>query len=285
MGRQEILTSAILALLGLGVALWLAAARVPPIPVLAVAPEMPVDLPILASPPARDLPRMETSTVPFGPALGWNGLPCGPSLHVEPAGTGLMWVTVHAPCRAGEIVEVAHGPLRFAERLSLRGTLSVGVPRLAPGYGFTARIGEILLHAAPAVDGERMDVSGLVWSAPLTLSVAAFEFGAASGSPGHITAGSGNGAGRVLRFGDPALGPVTELYVGPDTAGPGVVRFHVEAQPTTAACTGEQLLTAFHSAPGGLTVREIILRLGPCDAALEIIVLKDLLEDLKIAGR
>jgi len=285
MGRPEILTSATLALAGLVLALWLSASRVPPTPAPPGAPEMADGQLALAIPPARDLPRMEASAVPPEPALGWNGLPCGPSLHVEPAEAGLLRVAVHAPCHAGEVVEVTYGPLNFAERLSVRGTLQARVPRLARGANISARVEGTLLEAEAPVKGHIAEVSGLVWSSPLALSLAAFEFGAGPGGPGHLTAGSGNGAGRVLRLGDPALGPVTELYVGPETAGPGVVRLHVMARPTAAGCTGEQPLTAFRSGPRTLTVRDIRLRLGPCDGTSEIILLKNLLEDLKIAGR
>jgi len=243
------------------------------------------DLPALAVSPARDLPSMEPSAVPPELALGWNGLPCGPSLHVAPAEAGLVRVAVHAPCHAGEVVEVTYGPLEFAERLSVRGTLQARVPRLARGANISARIEGTLLEAEAPVKGHIAEVSGLVWSSPLALSLAAFEFGAGPGGPGHLTAGSGNGAGRVLRLGDAALGPVTEFYVGPETAGPGVVRLHVMARPTAAGCTGEQPLTAFRSGPRTLTVRDIRLRLGPCDGNPEFILLKNLLEDLKIAGR
>lgn len=285
MGRPEILTSAALAAAGLALALWLAANRPPPTPAPPGAPEALAGVSELASLAERDLPRMATVAAPPDLALGANGLPCGPSLNIEPEKGGILSVTVTAPCRAGEAVEIAHGPLRFTERLSVRGALRVTVPRLSRATGFTARIGATFLQADAAGDGETAHVSGLVWSPPLELSLVALEFGAGPGSRGHVTAGVESGAGRVLRLGEPALGLVTDLYAGPATEGPGVVRLHVRARRTEAACSGEQSLVAFRTDSSGLTVRDIRLRLGPCNGAPETILLKNLLEDLKIAGR
>ena len=285
MGRPEILTSAALAAAGLALALWLAANRPPHTPEPPGAPEALAALSPLASLPERDLPRMEAGAAPPDLALGANGLPCGPSLQVAPERAGVLWVTVTAPCRAGEAVEIVHGPLRFTERLSVRGALRATVPRLTREAGITARIGETFLKADAAVDGETAHVSGLVWSPPLELSLVALEFGAGQGDRGHLTAGVDSGAGRVLRLGEPALGVVTDLYIGPRTEGPGVVRLHVRARRTEAACGGEQPLVAFRTGSSGLAVRDIRLRLGPCDGAPETILLKNLLEDLKIAGR
>lgn len=281
MKRPEFLTSAILAVAGLALAFWLAANRLPKAPDPPTAPAEAVGIPMLASLSKRELPA--TGAISRFPdvASGHNGLPCGPTLSAAAAAPGFAVLSLSAPCSTGEVVEVTHGPIRFADRLSDRGTLRVIVPVMEAGLGYRAELNGAALDAA-AVEGPQSRVlSGVQWSAPLDMSLAAFEFGSSEA----VRAEGPTGSGRVLRLGQPGLGDMTELYIGPQAAGPGVVRLHVEARTEPAACDAPQPLQVFHAEDGAVAVRDIRLRLAGCDGGVRRVLLKNLVDDLKIAGR
>ncbi|MDJ1009560.1 MAG: hypothetical protein QNJ13_17240 [Paracoccaceae bacterium] len=286
MHRPEFLTAAALAVAGLGLALWLAANRVPATPAPPGPPEVAAATLRLPNPEGRSLPEAPVFAALPDIDLGPNGLPCGPTIAVENGAPGFVRLAVDAPCRAGEIVTVVHGPLHFSDRLSPRGTFRVEFPVLDAEAGFQARVGDRELEAAAATpEPLPVAISGLSWTGPLDISLAAFEFGAAEDTEGHVTSLNPRGAGRIVRLGDPSIGRATELYLGPDAGGPGVVRLHAEVTRVPELCTDAQPLSAFRFGPGGLQTRDVRLTLAPCDGLPETVLLKNLLEDLKIAGR
>ncbi len=285
MARPEILTSAVLIVGGLALALWLAANRIPPTPAPPTDPALAAADMRLASPLRRELPGASGSVTLPNLDLGPNGLPCGPTLDVREGAPGMARVAVDAPCLGGAIVEIAHGPMRFSDHLSSRGTLRVDVPVLVTGADVIAHVQDHRLEAAMPVTPPAGVIGGLSWAAPLDLSLAAYEFGAAEGDAGHVTAERQRGAGRVIRLGDPAAGAVTEIYLGARSGGPGVVRLHAEITPMRETCTEPVPLTGFRADAGGVEIRDIRLTLAPCSGLPESVVLKNLLEDLKIAGR
>jgi len=279
MGRPEILTSAVLALAGLALALWLSAIRVPTTPAPPTLPE--VALPALQSMPARELPRATPIPLPPDMPTGFNGLPCGAELVVGPARGGVHWIALKAPCRAGEIAEVTYGPMAFAVRLTGEGRLDVEVPALPGGGRVDVAIGTDRLSALAPADGLLRPVAGLSWAAPMDLSLAAYEFSATRA----VRAGDDNGLGTVRRLGEPGLGAVTEVYLGPVAAGPGVVRLHVGAVVGPELCSGDHPLTAFEATSGSVRVRDIRLNLGACGRPGATVRLKYLLDDLRLRGR
>lgn len=279
MGRPEILTSAVLALAGLALALWLSATRVPMTPAPPAPPE--VALPALEGTPTRSLPRTTRIPVPPDMPTGFNGLPCGPELVVGPARSGVHRIALKAPCRAGEIAEVTYGPMAFAMRLTDEGRLDVEVPALPGGGRVDVALGPDPLSAqAPAEDLVR-PVAGLSWAAPIDLSLAAYEFSATRA----VRAGDDTGLGTVLRLGEPGLGAVTEVYLGPVAAGPGVVRLHVGVVTGPELCGGARPLTAFEATSGSVRVRDIRLNLRACGRPGATVRLKYLLDDLRLRGR
>lgn len=286
MARPEFLTAAALAVAGLALALWLAAGKPPPTPAPPRVPTAIADLPPLAAMPVRPLPEAPTAPLLPDLDLGPNGLPCGPVLNVTRAGAGFALLSLDAPCRGGAVVEITHGPMRFSDRVSPRGTFRIEVPVISRAAGFTARIGATLLAAGPVVGGEVMAQSGLAWRPPLDLSLSALEFGAAPGGPGHVTRASAGGSGRVLRLGDPALGSVSEVYLGPVMGGPGRVRLHVVAHAPDGPCDAPFPVAAWQAdADGDAAVRDIRLLSPSCSGGARRVLLKNLLDDLKIAGQ
>ena len=281
MKRPEFLTSAILAVAGLALAFWLAANRLPTAPSLPMAPAEAVSMPMLPAHSKRELPAVgAVGSIPEVTS-GHNGLPCGATLSARPAAPGFTVLSLTAPCRAGEVVEVSHGPIRFSERLSDRGTLTEVVPVIEAGLEYGAVLDGARLDTVAAGDPQSRVLSGVQWSSPLDLSLAAFEFGSAEA----LRADGPPGLGRILRLGQSGLGVMTELYIGPEEAGPGVVRLHVEARIDPEACDAPQPLQVFDAEDGKVAVRDIRLRLAGCDGAVRRVLLKNLVDDLKIAGR
>ena len=209
---------------------------------------------------------------------GGNGLPCGP---VASRRTGrsraFCGVAVHAPCHAGGS---RGGDLRPAQ---FRGKALC--PRHAAGTGSSPRSRE---QTSPArVEGNPSRGRGPGQGAHrggkrtcngplLSLFLSQRSSSApAPAAPVTLPRGSGNGC-RAACFASatPHIGPVTELYVGPEPLVPasfGFMSWHARPPPAVRASS---LSRPSRSGPRTLTVRDIRLRLGPCDGTSEIILLK-----------
>ena len=148
-----------------------------------------------------------------------------PALVVE-AGPGAMTeVIVDSPCHAGAVAELVYDGLRFAIPLDVRGAGSLAVP----GFQRTSQA-ELSIrprNAAEAVaedsiafeiafrDIERVERVAVVWEEPADLALHALEFGAATGSAGHVRPGQPRSLGEVR----PEGGGWLESYAAAGDAG------------------------------------------------------------------
>jgi len=226
-------------------------------------------------------------------------LACNTDLSVEPAGDGMMRVTLAAPCNLNEAVTLRHSGLDFTMKTGANGRLSVEMPALARDAQVEAVLqGGLRLKGATQVpDADLYQRVALVWRGEGGLHIHAQEFGAELGSAGHIWAGSPGrddlglnaSGGHMNVYGDRQIANSTraEVYTFPagTKAQEGVVRLYVQADVTNTNCGA--LVAARTVQPdgaGGVGSSDVTLRLPECDNIGEQLVLNNVLRDLKIAS-
>lgn len=246
---------------------------------------------------ALDVPDTGLSAgLPRPEPLSAFGLPCGPAMTAEPAPNASVRVLVSAPCRPNERVEFRHAGLAFATTTSALGLIDVTIPALTRQALIEARLPDgTILTETPVVAGlHDFERVALASDGRAVLAINAFEFGARPGDGGHVryTPGvrhSGSVArGQIVRLGDPGIAaPLqSEVYTFPvgQTLTTGAVRLHVEAEVTEATCGRAIEATAIQSMPGGPPSHvALTLDMPGCDAAGDILVLKNVLRDLRLA--
>lgn len=226
------------------------------------------------------------------------GIPCETRLTATPLEDAMVHLKLSATCRPTERVEIAHGPLRFAMMTSAVGDLEVRVPAMTPSAQFTASFSDRTKARAIAVlpDAADHDRVALQWTGDSAMSIHAFEFGAGQNDPGHVHRNMREAAivrtdetgGRIFSLGDRNLDApsLAEVYSFPrgSVERTGVVRLHVEAEVTPFTCGKETSAEAVQTGPEGPRAITVRLAMPDCDAVGDILVLKNILRDLKIAS-
>jgi len=228
------------------------------------------------------------------------GLPCGPILSASTGGdSGLVKLTLTAPCRGEQRVEIKHGPLQFSALTDSLGTYQADIPAMTSDAIFTAAFedGESFttgVDVPAAANAERVAV---VADSNAGLQIHALEFGADYDEPGHVWAEAPrdpalaglDGGGYMIRLGDLSLenAIVSEVYTFPakESGQSGVVRLSVEAEVTAMNCAKEVSGQSIEPlADGTPFAMSMTLAIPECDAIGEYLVLKNLLRDLRIAS-
>ena len=269
-------------------------------------PELPVPpaatlTPILQAPPnSRDrmtrdqpvplLPRDEARLVP-------QGAPCRAELVTKAKPAGIIGLTMSAPCWPSSPIEIRHSGLSITETLDAQGRLSIDLPALSA----LARVevaypdntfGHVALEL-PEV--EALYRVALAWDGAQILTLHALELGAIYGERGHIHSAHRGTPDRTIRgvggfltrLGD-GTGSVAEIYTYPreDARSRGVVRLSAEAEVTSETCGRVAEARAIQTdALGGLQSSEVLLSMPDCEALGEIVLLKNLFRDLRLAER
>lgn len=227
--------------------------------------------------------------------------PCAPEIFLLPGPAATIDIAFDAACHPGAQAVVRHGGMAVSARLSPSGALDLTIPALS-----TAAAVVVDVRGGPAARGT-VDVPDLdafervilQWQGDDLFQLHAYEAGAALGSDGHVwrdnphaplRAVLGEG-GFLLELGSrdvdwPLLAQVYTAPARPTDTGPTQeVALHVEAALTPATCGREMLAEATLLQAGKPAERtEITLPLPECDTDTGFLVLKNLLQDLSIAG-
>ena len=224
---------------------------------------------------------------------------CPVRLTAEPRAGAMVALSLEAPCYASEQVTIHHQGLMFTEVTSAEGQLSIDVPALSEKALFIAAFdnddGATAIAEVPAVPF--YDRVALQWRGDTGLQLHAREFGADYFSEGHVWAAATGDMGRtakgvggfLTRLGDPeTLTPrMAEIYSFPAGAArkTGEVAVSVEAELTDANC-GDAVEAQTLELRGGAArqVHDLELEMPACDSVGDFLVLKNLIENLKIAG-
>ncbi|MEM0948793.1 MAG: hypothetical protein AAGK37_15440 [Pseudomonadota bacterium] len=223
------------------------------------------------------------------------GMDCDSDLEAVPASGGMIRLTLTAACEPGATILVEHDALSFKAALAPTGRSVLHVPALRtdasvrvtmgtnPPIDLNVQVPDASLYERVALVGPGMD----------TMSVHALEFGAGPGSAGHVsaarTAGPTDPGSTVLRLGAPDLDEpiLAEVYSFPTgrDGREGTVRISVAARVTEENCSGTARIRAIHTTGGGVApkITDLSVPMPDCGAVGRILVLKNLVEDLKIA--
>ncbi|MDF3414937.1 hypothetical protein HKX54_10770 [Sulfitobacter sp. M57] len=225
---------------------------------------------------------------------------CEIAASARPVAAAMVDLNMQAPCLPNERVTVHHNGMIFTVTTSDQGELSLRVPALAQEAVFILAFtsGEGAVAQTTVEELADFDRSVLQWKGNTGFQIHAREFGADYGSTGHLWDGapgeiadavSGNG-GVLTRHGDMnAADPLlAEVYSFPKAhnARSGKIALSVETEVTDANCGLEIEAQSLEIQPdGGVKTQNLILPVPDCDAEGSFLVLNNLLQDLKVAGR
>lgn len=223
---------------------------------------------------------------------------CDPSLDATTEPGAMVALSLTAPCAANTRVEIVHDALRVSARTGAEGALAVTLPAMASRatFSITLRNGETLGTTIDVPEYGAYERVGLQWQGNTGLQIHVMEFDAGYGDAGHVRADAPRSAMRAVharggflsRLGDAALPNAhqAEIYTFPRAAGAGGdVRLIVEAHVTSQSCGREVSGQALQPGRNGtLDTRDLTLAMPDCDSIGDILVLKNLLRDMKIAA-
>ncbi|MEM9317677.1 MAG: hypothetical protein AAGA70_01570 [Pseudomonadota bacterium] len=275
---------ALLGLAAIAVAGWQARhAPEPPAELRADIPSDPIfaaALPGLPPLPARVTRSNAPEPLRLPPQMGRFGLSCGADVTARAEAPAIIILEINDACAPGRSVLISHAGIELTLETNALGQSVVHLPALSD----PARIsvgGQVFQLAVPDLaDYQRVAVN---WRGDAEISLSAFERGAASGMPGHISP-SAPGSHRDAVLGEGgflSLLDGLQVYTfprDPVEAG-GQVRLALSLCGTAEATT----ITIRDAAAAEHTELELA---GPgCRTAAPHLWLQNLFPDLRIAER
>lgn len=227
------------------------------------------------------------------------GLSCGALLTASAQPAAMVGLTLTDPCRGGETFTVEHGALVYAAELNELGTYMADIPALTAEASFTVRFedGETVEATVEIPEAVEIDRAALITDGVSGLAIHALEFGADYEEDGHVWAGNPrdakaaarSGGGFLTALGDASLREprLAQVYTFPAgaEAREGVVRLSIETEVTERNCGQDVAGQTLQNSAGRLSAPvAVTLSMPDCDAIGEFLVLKNLLQDLKIAS-
>lgn len=222
---------------------------------------------------------------------------CDVTFDATPQVGGTARLTLSAPCNGGASVGLRHETVAFDVTLSHDGVWTGVVPGLSGVARFEATSGGRTYSASATLpdidDYTRVVLHG---EGIADLHIHALEYGAARQGEGHVWAGAPGTdtramravGGFLLQLGDGQGGTArtAEVYTFPAglSQRSGAVRLSIEAAITADSCARD--IAAHVVQPGiggGFTTTAITIAMPACGAPGDILVLKNILRDMKIA--
>ena len=244
------------------------------------------------TPPDDPILQAELGTnLPVKPILADK---CAMTFDLVAESAAMIGLTLVAPCRANERVVLRHDGLAVTGRTSGTGALFVSIPAFNSTAKVTVRFRDGQSIAATLALPEATEVRrfGVQWVGDDAFQLHAFENGADYGQPGHVSAAdpqlppagqaAGGGFLSVLGNDQVEFPMLAEVYTYP-VSSDAPVRIVVEAAVTKGTCAREILGETLADIGGITTMTELTLAMPDCSAVGDILVLKNLDPDLKIA--
>ncbi|MDR7124208.1 hypothetical protein [Pseudotabrizicola sp. 4114] len=250
-----------------------------PAPVTDAPPER-----FAAADPAADLVK-EAQPMP-APAMA-PPPDCTVRMDLLPQPDAMIGLSLLAPCHADQRVVLKHAGLAVTARTSASGALIAALPALTAVAEVEVILtgGEKVRASVPMPDFAGVQRFAVQWQDADAFQLHAFENGAGYNQPGHISAaytGTSGESGVVTLLGDGAvnLPLLAEVY----TFGPAQkTELVLEAEVTENTCGREILGEAILATGGSVEITDLTLSMPDCDAVGDILVLKNLLQDMTLA--
>jgi len=228
------------------------------------------------------------------------GFSCDIEMTANVQAAAMVEVLLNAPCMANERFTLHHNGMMISEVTNDDGQIRINVPALSTAAVFMASFvnGKAAMVSATVDTLEYYDRAVVQWQGESGLQLHAFEFGADYDGAGHIWANTKgdleqavNGKSGVMsRLGADHLRAayMAEVYTFPSGLAQqsGDVALNVEAEVTQANCGRDISAQSLEvSGAGPLRVRDLELAMPGCNAIGDFLVLKNMLNDMKIARR
>lgn len=224
------------------------------------------------------------------------GLPCDVSVNTTAMPAAMIALDVMAPCDAGATVTLIHSGLRIEGTLDAMGLLTVDLPAFETPAYVEVRMNtgaDTYSSLVDVPDLQDFDRIGLAWQGDMGLELHAMEFGAGFGTPGHVwheapavAAVATSGEGGFLTSIDTEYSHA-QIYTLPRaTLREGdSVRLSVDAPITAQNCSQDVAARTLRSSGAApVTVTDLSMTMPPCDTVGDVLVLQNLLEDLRLAS-
>lgn len=218
---------------------------------------------------------------------------CDVWLVATPDVGAITEISIFAPCHAGEIATISHGPLIFDAEIGADGQLLTHVPAMmADGiYEITLADGASAEDRAVADDFHLYDRVAIAWTGAAVLSLNAYEFGAEFGAAGHVHPGNADdldldAQGFMVLLGDTQNGARAQVYSFPSgiPMQSGSIRIEIEADITADSCGRILQATSMEAYSGSAVDRhDLTMHMPACSDIGGFLVLKNFLPDLTIA--
>lgn len=264
-----------------------AAVQSPEMPDFDSAPELK-----LASAPALAMPSPEPSD--RVPAMS-----CNIKADLAPRPAGMVSVVLTAPCLPDSPLTVHHSKMMFSAATDSDGVMRATVPVIeSPAvFIFIFDNGDGVVAQSKVEGLEKLDRTVVQWRGSAGLALHAREFGAEYGSAGHVWSGRAQDVsatalgetGYIIRLGDTGENEalIAEVYTfaSSESRRSGQISLSVEAEITADNCNREVAAqTVERSRDGVIRSRDLSLAVPDCDAVGSILVLNNLVSDLKVAS-
>ncbi len=213
---------------------------------------------------------------------------CAISLELVPQSGAMIGVSLLAPCHPDQRVVLRHAGPAITGRTSASGSLFKSLPALTEVAEVQAAFatGEKAVGTLTMADFRGIQRFAVQWQDADAFQLHAFENGAGYDQPGHISAaftGKQGKTGVIALLGDAStdLPLLAEVYTfGPDAKADVVL----EAAVTSTACGRELLGETILAKNGRVVVTDLTVAMPDCDAVGDILVLKNLLQDMTLAA-
>lgn len=223
---------------------------------------------------------------------------CDVTVSAQPHANAMVELSVVAPCYRNQKILIEHEGLAFADLTDDQGAYAALIPVFDPYAAFSATFPDGNTGSAKTLgstlDGyRRVAVS---WHGGPGLHIHALEFGAGFGDFGHVWAESTSDpemaeltdSGYLTVLGNPyipapVLAEVYSFRANP-TQADGAIRISVEAEVDDRTCGEDIKGNTLQTTPDGdVAVTAVVLTLPDCGSGDGFLVLKNLLQDIKIA--
>lgn len=262
-------------------------------PIIAIAPPVPETAPP-SLPPSEQLAAADAIDL-TPPTLSPESAPemamadeCAVKFDVLAQPDAMIGISLLASCQADQRVVLKHAGIAVTARTSASGALVTTLPALTAVADVEVLFpgGEKARGSVPTKDFAGLQRFAVQWQDKDAFQLHAFENGAGYDQPGHISAayaGTAGITGYVTVLGDASvdLPLLAEVYT---FGGAEKTEVLLEAAITPTTCGREILGEAIFATAGSVEISDLTLAMPACDAVGDILVLKNLLEDMTLAS-